>query len=582
MINGPWGIGKTYLVKRFLNKTIREPDKYVYVSLFGLTTLDDIDGALLEAIYPLVGSKVAKIGGRIIKAALKFKGINFDFDLRDVVDKFKPRIFVFDDLERCEMSINVVMGYINELVEHDGCKVIIIANENEIVGGKPTDKEKKQEGSKETEYGRRREKLIGQTLEVQSAFDEAFDFFVTQIDHDDTKSLFQKNNADVKSIYAQSELNNLRILQQTMWDFERVCRPLTDQHRRNAEAMTALLRLISALSFEIKAGRLRVDDLRHRTDWLFLAAREKDGEEKNSRRRYPEVDLSDRVISDETLIDILIRGIVDEKAIRACLDRSRYFVTVANEPAWVTVWHMFDRTDEQFEVAYEKMEKQFAKRDFSATGELLHVLALRLYLARNDVSGKTLSDVVDEGKRYIDDLYATRRLDVSAAEFRDLRFNGHAGLGFTDGESAEFGELSTYLVEKADRVVKENYPQVGLSLLKEMETDPDLYLRRVCLTNSSDNLYYDVPILASIDPDKFVETLLSLHPSNQRIILRAFRGRYEFDGLGRGLASEKPWLEVVQEKLITKANTMPPIGKYRLLSGVKINITRALDNIKKS
>src|ERR1035437_8173957 len=35
-----------------------------------------------------------------------------------------------------------------------------------------------------------------------------------------------------------------------------------------------------------------------------------------------------------------------------------------------------------------------------------------------------------------------RRLDVSVAEFRELQFNGHAGLGFIDGESAVFRELS--------------------------------------------------------------------------------------------------------------------------------------------
>src|SRR5262249_32584846 len=86
MINGPWGVGKTYLVKEFLKETIREPDKYVYVSLFGLASLDEIDTALLEAAYPLlVGSKAAKVAGRVIKAALKFKNITLDLKFDDVL-----------------------------------------------------------------------------------------------------------------------------------------------------------------------------------------------------------------------------------------------------------------------------------------------------------------------------------------------------------------------------------------------------------------------------------------------------------------------------------------------------------------
>jgi Cdc6-like AAA superfamily ATPase len=219
MINGPWGIGKTHLVTQFLKTTIKDPDKFVYVSLFGLTSLDEIDAALLEATYPLLASKAAKVTGRIIKAALKFKHIDLDLNVHELVDKFNPRIFVFDDLERCEMSVNVVMGYINEFVEHEHCKVIIIANEDEILGKSRVGDEETRDQRQRAEYRRRREKIIGKTLEVQSAFDEAFAFFISKIDHPETRTIILNNAAEIAAIYTQSKLNNLRILQQTMWDF---------------------------------------------------------------------------------------------------------------------------------------------------------------------------------------------------------------------------------------------------------------------------------------------------------------------------------------------------------------------------
>jgi hypothetical protein len=586
MINGSWGIGKTYLVKQFLKEAVRAPDKFVYLSLFGLASLDEIDGALFESIYPLFATKAAKIGGRIIKAALKFRGVELDLKMNDVANKFSPRVFVFDDLERCEMPINKVMGYINQFVEHEGSKVIIIANEKEIAGPDRADKDDRdhkddKDQKDRNEYRRRREKIVGKTLEVQSAFVEAFEFFLTQVDDPGAEAAFRHNTPDITAIYAQAELNNLRILQQTMWDFERLYRTLTEQHRGNAEAVTAILRLIFAFSFEIKAGRLRGDALKARTNWLFAATMEGGSSDAGARKRYPEVDLSDPIVSDEVLIDFLIRGIVDEKAIRTCLDQSRYFVTVASEPPWITVWHMFYRTENEFETAYKKMEEQFAARDIEKPGELLHVFALRLFLARNHVSGKTVAKVVDEGKRYIDDLYKARRLYTSPAVFRDLQFNGHAGLGFIDGESAEFTELNQYLVAKADQAAQDNYPQVGLQLLAEMETDPDLFLHHICLTNTPDkNLYYRVPVLASIDADKFVDTFSNLHPTSQRTVLRALSGRYEFGALERELISEQPWLEAVQKKLLKKASALPPIGKFRLKNSVEVNITRALDNVK--
>ncbi|RGF80662.1 P-loop NTPase fold protein [Blautia sp. OF03-13] len=43
-------------------------------------------------------------------------------------------IFVFDDLERCECPINELFGFLNELIEHENTKVIIIANEKEVSG----------------------------------------------------------------------------------------------------------------------------------------------------------------------------------------------------------------------------------------------------------------------------------------------------------------------------------------------------------------------------------------------------------------------------------------------------------------
>src|SRR5258708_4230084 len=76
MINGPWGIGKTYLVKEFLRQFFEQDKKYVYVSLFGLSTIDEIDAALFQAIYPALGWPTTKLGARIGKTLLR----RFGFD----------------------------------------------------------------------------------------------------------------------------------------------------------------------------------------------------------------------------------------------------------------------------------------------------------------------------------------------------------------------------------------------------------------------------------------------------------------------------------------------------------------------
>jgi KAP family P-loop domain len=567
MINGPWGIGKTFLIKEFLRRNVGNTLKHIYVSLYGLTTIDEINDALLQALYPVLNWRVSKIGARIGKTVLKHFGFESDLTSADVLT-ISADLLVFDDLERCEASINKVLGYTNAFVEHDGCKVIIIANENEI--------------TQFVEYQKRREKLIGKTLEVQSSFDEALLHFLSLIDDADTKSLFQKNLVEICAIYKQSGLNNLRILQQTMWDFERFSHALTDVHRQNKEAMTILLQLLFALSFELKAGRINPGDLRSRMNRLTEALVRDKGEKPSplmtASQLYPEIDLDDSIISDEVLGDILVNGIIDEVAIRSCIDASRYFVIVAAEPAWRTVWHWFERTEDEFAVALNKMEQQFAAREFSLPGEILHVLGLRLFLSCIDLLKKSRAEVISEGKSYIDDLYATKRLAPLSAsdEFSEVRFGGYGGLGIQDNDTAEYQELFAYLQQKRKQVSEESYPEQGLALLKEMESDPHLFFQRVCLTNSTDNWYYHIPILASIDPSAFVSSMLKSSPAHQRTIMMALRTRYEHGGLQGELAAEKAWLIVVRDKLWEHAWGLPPIGKYRLVANIKSNINPAL------
>jgi hypothetical protein len=568
LINGPWGVGKTYLVKAFLQQHVGQNKKYIYISLYGLTTIDEIEAALFQAIYPALGWQVTKLGARIGKTLLRRVGLDPGLKASELINTLETDLYVFDDLERCDAPINKVLGYINEFVEHDGSKVIIVANENEI--------------SDRDEYRRRREKLIGKTLEIQSAFDEAFAFFISLISDRKTRELFEKKAAEIASIYQQSELNNLRILQQTMWDFERFFRVLTDTHRGNDEAMTVLLRLLFALSFELKAGRIRSADLGSRMNKLVATRARRDGDEltdlAKAGQRYPETDLNDSIVSDELLIDVLVKGVIDDDAVRSSIDKGRYFVTPAAEPAWRTVWHWFERTDDEFAAARNKMERQFAAREFSVTGEMLHVFGLRLFLSDIGVLNKNRVEVVREGKRYIDDLYARPHASVPLTdEADDVRFGGYGGLAVQENETPEYRELFAYLQQKMKQAAENTYPERGLALLKEMASDPQLYFRRVCLTNSADNLYYEIPILASIDPDVFVSSLLSQHPAHQRIIMMAFKSRYAHGSLGRELAPERPWLATVCSHLVKRAHALPPIGKYRLLSEIESSMVPALN-----
>jgi hypothetical protein len=568
LLNGAWGIGKTFLLKKFLKEFFEDESSYVYVSLYGLSRIDDIDEALFQAIYPVLGWKSTKLTGRAVKAALKFFKIEPDIKITDVLSKAGEKVYIFDDLERTSLPIDSVLGYINAFVEHDGCKVIIVANENEI--------------SEAARYRQRREKLIGKTLEVQSTFEEALDHFTSLIQDSPTKALFIEKRSEISAIYGQSGLSNLRILQQTMWDFERLFRTLSETHRKNDQAVTVLLRLIFALSFELKAGRIHPGDIDSRLSKIvegMMAERDNASitDLRAADSRYPQIELNHDILPDALLNDILIKGIVDEEAIRTALDRGSYFAVPGEEPAWRVLWYGLERTEVEFDRALAELEQQFVQRAFVVIGEVLHVFGLRLWLADVGLLSRSVEQVVAEAKQYVDDIYAQGRLETARASFADVRFTGYDRLAFHHSDTEAFRELFAYLDQKQQAAREDLYPIQADALLKEMEADSDLFFKRLNVTNSEENLYYDVPILASIKPDAFVSALLRLHPRDQRAVFMALKSRYEHGELNRRLEAERPWLRIVRRELLAAAEHLGPVGKYRISKNVEWNMQAALE-----
>ncbi|WP_316168417.1 MULTISPECIES: P-loop NTPase fold protein [unclassified Bradyrhizobium] len=558
LVSGPWGVGKTYLVKAFLKDKFQEDTaNYVYVSLYGLSSIEEIDDALFQAAFPVMTGTAAKVAGRIAKTGLKFLKIEpGDWDIKDFLNKFKAKVYVFDDLERCEAPINKVLGYINQFVEHGGAKVIVLANEQEI-------------GADE-DYARRREKLIGKTLQVKSVFEEAFKHFASNIDNVGARAFIEAAASDITTVYTQSNLDNLRILQQTMWDFERFYAALSPEHLSNKEAITTILRLLFVLSFEFKAARLTEQDLLtgRGTTAALLARFDKDKPKRPiavAGDRYPMVDIDDNVLSNELLVDYLVRGVVDADAIRAELKASRFFVSVADEPAWRTVWHWYERSDTEFDAASAKMETQFKQRAFTVDGEILHVCGLRLFLADQGILKLSKAEIVAECKQYINDLYEAGKLRTPATdEASEIRFQGWGGLGICEYNTAEYKELFEHLMATIQRAIVDTYPDKAKQLLSEMTSDVDAFYRRVSLSHADASRYVRAPVLSKMPVDGFVQAFVALHPTAQRVVMVALKGRYEYGRLDQTLKEERPWITAVHDALVKRLPGLSTISQRRL------------------
>lgn len=570
LLNGPWGVGKTYLISNYMK--LKYAKRYLYVSLYGLSSAEEIDEGLFQALFPVMGWKSTKIAGRIATTAMKYVGLDLNMKLNEFLTNIDGKILLFDDLERCAMPMNEVLGYINALVEHDGAKVVVLCNENEI------------RADERPQYQTRKEKLIGKTLEVQSALDDALSHFISEIGDPSAREFLAEHRTEIQSIYGQFAGENLRILQQSLWDFARFYVALTAKHRENTSACTLLLRMLLALSFEVKGNRLVAFDLRNRdnaTLLLMINNRDEDPESKeesafvNACQRYPDSDLENSILSDDDLIDILFKGMVDETKIHVSINRSPFFVSPADEPAWRAVWHGMERTDAEFERSVSILEDQFKSRDFLIVGEVIHVFGLRLWLSKIHAISFTPAEVVDQCVKYIEDLYITGNLQAAPegayAEY-DWNFGGYGGLGIHEVNSPELKYIITQLFETMKKVSNDQYPNNVAHLLSEMENNVDLYFRRLCLTNSDENIYYKTPILAHIQPKFFLENVFRQNPVSQKTIFSAFKARYQYGDLNDRLADEKPWLAEIRDLLVAYRKTAAPISRHRIEKFLEWNI----------
>jgi hypothetical protein len=569
LLSGPWGSGKTYHAKKIVSEIVGE-DKFVLVSLNGMSSCKDIDDALFAAVYPWTANKGARITAAVGRAVLKHAKIEIpDIKTADLINQATAGAYIFDDLERCRLPIEESLGYINQFVERDGCKVIVLSNEKEI--------------DDQVGYNKNKEKLFGKTLVINPDFDAAFSDFITGIDNNESRQICQDMQNEIRNVYRQSGLGNLRILQQSMWDFARVLEALSPEHRDHVPALRLLTNVFFALSIELKSGRISDNDLLGRVNKSFTigeAKGEKPFAQANS--RYAEFQLYDAILPDQVFYDVLARGLVNGEEIQESLDRTPWFAS-GPEPAWRIVWHAFERDDDEVDAAAREMIENFKQRHYSVNGEVLHVFGQMLRLADVGVTGLDRSKTVEECKRYIDDLRSSGRLESHTSDFMDdIRHGSYGGLVFSQNETTEFAELWTYFHEQRDLARIERYPAQAQNLLNELENSPEIFIGRVAQVEEGDGEFSRLPVLAALDPDQFAEKVIALPADQFRRVLTGMSTRYEYARLAHELVGEREWAEGLEAALYKRAATLKPHARDRVEKNVRWYITKWLDHLRES
>lgn len=264
MIDGEWGAGKTYFLRHSLIEIMKNMDsaekkrRYAYVSLYGLKSINEISREILFQYFGQKNRKRMETANNAIKTAssiitASLGGVNIDLSKgkRELLKiNVHNWIICFDDLERCCLPINEVLGYINHFVEHNNCKVIVIANEKEIGRntlsqnlekkyqvvlsgrklrlGKGNSNKKNEAGEidikalqKETEkafnedivYKIIKEKVIGVTIRYEPDMSSVYNSVISHNKSDiDCKEYLKSIKSQILNYFKENDCYNIRIL----------------------------------------------------------------------------------------------------------------------------------------------------------------------------------------------------------------------------------------------------------------------------------------------------------------------------------------------------------------------------------
>lgn len=327
MINGEWGSGKTYFWNNKVRNKIESIEingkryRTIYMSLYGISNLDDISKKIFIEMNPNLNKSVKKIlDHRNMSSIPEYVKTGIDMansfgfmNQNDKIDYTKffeidDKVLCFDDLERANVDVIDVLGYINNFVEHDHIKTIIICNEKELSKKlKSTNVEMKtfiatyilnNEGKikpethnedeyeneeledkpmveliedkiehifdKANDYERIKEKLIGETFEYVPEFNYIINGLLMRYESNQQLIQFlRKNSMLIVQTFNRSGTRNLRILKHALNDFQKIFETTKKYYADVPDiVLKSLLIFTIAVSFEIKAGKVTKDKLK--------------------------------------------------------------------------------------------------------------------------------------------------------------------------------------------------------------------------------------------------------------------------------------------------------------------------------
>lgn len=379
LLRGKWGCGKTYFVKNWLaefDKSNKLPAnensielKPIYVSLFGMREISDIKSAIDRCVNPFFytkAGKMLKIAGRIAskiifkteldidkdgKSETSFSGALdslsiFENDNKDEVKGVK--FIIFDDLERCQIPMKQLLGFINYFVEHCDCYVVVIGEEKYL------------DDKTHHDLLEFKEKIVGREFEILPDIEAAIKLFVSEPMM--ATDFLSKETGMIQLCFECTATHNLRLLRQSLLDFSSLISALpTKLVENNHEYLRSLLSCYIAVYAEYR----NIDNRGYIVDWGNWAVKAfvdtKDEESQKIRNLMGKYNRVNSLNQFEALSSEMVPKIVEhiEKGLSLALMFEKILSQKSRKlTALERLGSYWDKTNEEFNELFDSLVKE--------------------------------------------------------------------------------------------------------------------------------------------------------------------------------------------------------------------------------
>lgn len=557
LVKGEWGVGKTHLI----NNILKDNEKF-YVSLFGLTTIQEVHSAVFIKMYP-ARSWIRKIMNWFGNSSMKANDITLTLGplignianalIKEKVDNSKP--IVFDDLERCSIDPEDLFGAINKYVEHHGCKVIVIAHDEKLNEGL-TDK---------------KEKIFGQVIKVTPDIKNAFEQFIKK---SKAPTAFEIINDMIYKSFLASECKSLRVLDYMINDCARLLACIPDHLKKNERLLSELFTLFTALNINYRLGKLKENDIDSRNSVIYYTKTDKGKEdifdeikEKYNKNEVP-LNIDSDLLSNEVLINTIVNGLYNKDEIISSIDNSRHFIKSESKGPWFTIMNFDAFETSKVDQALQDLNTKFDNLQVLEKGEILHSINLLFMLSEAKHIDKSIDEVYLFFLEYVKKLQKNNKFPAADLfiEYEPIRDSAY-GYGFWINESYRHYSAKLYkiIALEAKIALRKKYPSFLAELKNNLKEDTEKFCEQISRNGMKEiNKYGYISILSSFKPYEFVDIWLSIEMSKWHSVRSALVNRYSGGSLHGDLEEEGPWLKSIKMNIKYRASKADGIDRLRI------------------